>query len=295
VTLRGLFVSGDGRLRAPWRIAIFLATFVALSIPSALLFNGPLAFLGEWIELSSASNQFAVTLAVIGAHVVMLRWIDKRPSSYAWLNASAARQRVVATGFLLGALPIAAASLALLGIGWLSIGPAAPGPWAVVALRLSVFLAVAAFFEELFSRGYVFAALKDWMGAPAATGLTSVAFGLLHLANPGARAQPIVMVTLAGIFLAAVLLATQSLYAAWAAHFAWNWVMAVPLHVSVSGLAVPRPGYETVDSGPDWATGGPWGPEGGAFAAVAMVAVMVWMYARHKRASDVKLKTPNAV
>ena len=53
-------------------------------------------------------------------------------------------------------------------------------------------------------------------------------------------------------------------YAAWAAHFAWNWTMAVVFHVAVSGLPLESPGYRYVDAGPDWATGGSWGPEGGA-------------------------------
>ena len=60
--------------------------------------------------------------------------------------------------------------------------------------------------------------------------LTSVGFGLLHLRNTGANAESVTLVTLAGFFLAAVLYATRSLYAAWMAHFAWNWTMAVLFH-----------------------------------------------------------------
>ena len=57
--------------------------------------------------------------------------------------------------------------------------------------------------------------------------------------------------------LAVVLIVTKSLYAAWIAHFAWNWVMAVPLHVNVSGLSLGNPDYQVVDAGPDWATVSP--------------------------------------
>lgn len=283
MTVRGLFVSGDGRLRAPWRIAVFLVTFLLLGVAVALILKVPLAAVEAWSGIKGTGNTIAVTVAIIGAHAVMLRRVDRRPWSYVWLDRGAGRGRVVARGFSLGAMPIAAASLALLSAGWLTIESAPDGSWFVAALKISVLLAPAALFEELMSRGYILAALRDWMGMPAAVGITSLAFGLLHLTNPGATAQPIVLVTMAGIFLAAVLLATRSLYAAWAAHFAWNWVMAVPLHVSVSGFSGPRPGYQTVDSGPDWATGGPWGPEGGAFAAAAMIAGLAWLYVRHKR------------
>ncbi|MBV9879811.1 MAG: hypothetical protein JO180_04905, partial [Gemmatirosa sp.] len=34
------------------------------------------------------------------------------------------------------------------------------------------------------------------------------------------------------------------------------------------------PGYRTVDAGPDWLTGGPWGPEGGLAAGAGMLAAL---------------------
>jgi hypothetical protein len=92
---------------------------------------------------------------------------------------------------------------------------------------------------------------------------------------------------LAGVFLAAVLVYTGSLYAAWAAHFAWNWMMTGVLHAAVSGASEPLPGvsipdFRIVDNGPDLVTGGPWGPEGGLMAAVAIGASMVIL----KRVTD---------
>ena len=59
--------------------------------------------------------------------------------------------------------------------------------------------------------------------------------------------------------------------------------MAVPLHSAVSGLPVPMPGYQTVDAGPDWATGGQWGPEGGLIAGAEMLATIAYMYLRRTR------------
>jgi hypothetical protein len=66
-------------------------------------------------------------------------------------------------------------------------------------------------------------------------------------------------------------------------HFAWNWVMAAWLHTSVSGIAIIAPDYRVVDAGPDWLTGGAWGPEGGLAAALSMFAVVIYLYARHLR------------
>jgi hypothetical protein len=38
--------------------------------------------------------------------------------------------------------------------------------------------------------------------------------------------------------------------------------------------------WRTIDSGPDWATGGPWGPEGGAAAAAGLLLTTFLLVAR---------------
>jgi hypothetical protein len=110
----------------------------------------------------------------------------------------------------------------------------------------------------------------------------SVVAAALPLAIGGAA----VVVALAGIFLAVVRVAYESLYAAWAAHAAWNWIMAVPFHASVSGIAFDAPDYRTVSSGPAWATGGAWGPEGGVAAAVSMLAGLFYLYRSRRRREE---------
>jgi hypothetical protein len=83
--------------------------------------------------------------------------------------------------------------------------------------------------------------------------------------------------------LGSIVVATNSLYAATAAHLAWNWVMAGVLHAPVSGFGVATPDYRLVDAGPDWVTGGSWGPEAGIGAALGMGGVLVYLYARRAR------------
>jgi hypothetical protein len=106
---------------------------------------------------------------------------------------------------------------------------------------------------------------------------------MLHGWNPGSDPQSIGIVMMAGFFLGSVYLATSSLWAATVAHFVWNWFMAAFLHTPVSGIAVSTPDYRVVDSGPDWLTGGTWGPEGGFAAAVGMFGVMIYLQARQMR------------
>jgi hypothetical protein len=184
---------------------------------------------------------------------------------------------------VLGLLPIAVPSAILLLAGQLDAVPSAPGSWWAAAVVSLANLFPAAFGEELLLRGYIFAALRDGIGWKWTLISTSVVFGLLHVPNPGSDSQSIAIVMMAGFFLGAILLATRSLWAATMAHFVWNWFMAAGLHTPVSGLPVATPDYRVIDSGPDWLTGGAWGPEGGFAAALGMFLILIYLHARHLR------------
>jgi hypothetical protein len=150
-------------------------------------------------------------------------------------------------------------------------------------LRLTLFLLPGALLEELVTRGYIFAALREVWGWRWTLVITSVAFGLLHLKNAGVTIGSVLLVIAAGFLLGGVLVAVRSLYAAWMTHFAWNWTMAVVFHTAVSGYPLESPGYRYVDAGPDWATGGAWGPEGGIPAGIGMGGGAAAAYATARR------------
>ena len=260
-----------GALRAPWRIVVFCAaSFAAFVVADALL--GPLITgLFALVGVRGVSNDaWLQAAAALGGTVVSLRWIDKRPWRDVWLGRDAARPVLFSFGFAVGAAAIALPIVLLISTHWLRQAPGGTGSWWGAAARTSLFLLPAALVEELTTRGYMLAVLREAWGWPWAIGVTSVGFGLLHLANNGANVESVVLVTMAGVFLAGVLYATKSLYAAWMAHFAWNWTMAVLFHTAVSGYPLESPRYRYVDAGPDWATGGEWGPEGGLPAGVGM-------------------------
>ena len=278
MTLRALFVAADGRTRAPWRILLFLALLVCCAVVVMTALGRALRPLDAFTGVRGTGESIGLTIALLMAHGIMLGLIDPAGWRYVRMHREALGVSRLGAGFGIGLAPIGATCALLLVVGWLDIRPAPDGPWWGAAIRVSLALLPAAFWEELLSRGYIFSALSDGLGRVMAAILTSAAFGLMHLWNPGWTAGNIASVALAGVFLTGVLLATESLYAAWLAHFAFNWVMAVPLHVEVSGISLPTPDYRTVDAGPDWATGGRWGPEGGAIAAAAMILALLLLY-----------------
>jgi membrane protease YdiL (CAAX protease family) len=283
LTVRHWFRDARGELRWPWAIGGFLAaTWLCAVLAQITIVPTINALYGAAGVRVSAEGWLGLG-ALLGAHVIMLKVAADRPWSSVWLDRSAARPAVLARGFAVGALAIALPVLLLVGIGWLDRVGGAPGSWLGSALRVTLFLLPAALAEELATRGYVFAVLRARWGWPAAIAVTSLVFGLLHLRNPGASAASVSLVVLAGAFLAGVLWATRSLYAAWMAHFAWNWVLAVVFHAAVSGFPMESPDYRYVDAGPDWATGGEWGPEGGAAGGLGMLGALAYLYARRTR------------
>ena len=272
----------ERRLRAPWRIVLFIFLLVVGLILGASLEGAVDGFIGGRGYFPLVS-EWGVPVGTLLATWAALKWIEGRSWEYVGLERSAASPEKIAYGSMLGLLPIAVASIALLLAGQLSKVASPAGSWWGAAAISFANLLPAAFGEELMLRGYIFAVLREAVGSRWTLISTSVVFGLLHLPNPGADAQSIVIVMFAGFFLGSIFLATRSLYAATAAHFVWNWFMAAALHTPVSGLPVGAPDYRVIDSGPDWLTGGSWGPEGGFAAVVGMFVILVYLHARPLR------------
>jgi membrane protease YdiL (CAAX protease family) len=281
--VKEFFVAEDGRPHPPWRILLFLLLVVACVVVTTLTLRPFFEPLHQITGIGGTGAAYTATIALLLAHWMTFESYDKRPWSFVGLGRENAKPRTLLAGAALGAAPITLASLILLGVGFMAVRDSASGSLVASALKVLIILLPAAMYEELLMRGYAFATLREWLGAPAAVALTSIAFGLLHAANPGTTYTPLVVVTLAGVYLAVVLIATQSLFAAWTAHAAWNFVQAGLLHVPVSGLPMARPNYELVETGPDWLTGGEWGPEGGVMAAAAILAACAFLYWRHNR------------
>ena len=281
LTLRQLLRTPAGDFRAPWRLATFLVASVAgLAFAQAIVY--PLFRVATRLSgtpIAAISSLLCVGLLV--GHAVALRWLDGRPWHDADMGGRVAwRPGALVEGTLVGVAAVAIPIMVLVGLGWLRLDAAPEGSSLALAARLALYLAPAALWEELLFRGYVLGVLRDAIGAVAAAALTSLAFGLIHVQNAGATALPIAVVVLAGIWLACVRLTTRSLWAAWLAHLAWNWTLAAIWHAPVSGLGLEVVDFRLVDAGPDWATGGSWGPEGGIMAAIGLIAATAFTRAQ---------------
>lgn len=281
----------ERRLRALVRIALQALLF---AVPSGLI---QLAFVlarpvvGDGWP-THAALFLASTICVLGATFLACRFLDRRPMATLGLRIEARWVIDAAFGFALGVLLMVSISAAERAAGWAIYETPSPGPGLPLILTsLVVFLGVA-IIEELLFRGYQLVNLSEGLRGrrlgPAAsvigaTLISSTVFGLAHVMNPNASPIATVNITLAGLMLAAGFLLTGELGISIGLHLSWNWAQNL-LDMPVSGQR--QFGYAAVvsrvEDGPDWITGGAFGPEAGVTGAVAMVVgtLIIVAYAR---------------
>ena len=263
-----IFFADDGALRSVWRLLLFAVLFVGLIGMGVLLLpllpRGVSPLFWEGLLMLGAA---------LGAGAVLIIAADDRPPGALGLAWTRQVPRELWAGFLIGGGALAAAVGVMAAAGWITFRPA-EGTVSLLATVLFadlLVLAVRAAAEEALFRGYPFQVLVQWIGPIAATLIASAAFAVAHAANPNVGTLGLINIFLAGVLLSVAYLRTRSLWFATAVHLGWNWTMASVFHLPVSGFDdFATPLYEAAVTGPEWVTGGAFGPEGGVAASIAL-------------------------
>jgi membrane protease YdiL (CAAX protease family) len=144
--------------------------------------------------------------------------------------------------------------------------------------------AVVGFAEETLSRGYHLQNLAEAIGLPRAWLLSSIIFSALHVFNPGFSLQAGIGLVLAGLFLATGWIRTGRLWLSIGLHLGWNFFEGTVFGFAVSGLDLFRLMRHRIE-GPEWVTGGGFGPEAGAVVLPGLLlgSALVWLYTRRGR------------
>ncbi len=281
----------ERRLRALLRIALQALLF---AVPSALIqlaFLGARPIIGDGWAIHAALFGMS-TVGVLAATYLACRLLDRRPFASLGLRVDARWGIDAAFGFALGVVLMVGICAAERAAGWARYdAPSAAPSIALVLTGFVVFVGVAVV-EELLFRGYQLVNLAEGLrgrrlGPSAAvilaTLISSVVFGLAHAANPNASPIATANIALAGLMLAVGFLLTGELGISIGLHLSWNWAQNL-LDMPVSGQR--QFGYAAVvlrrEDGPDWITGGAFGPEAGLTGAIAMAVgtLIIVAYAR---------------
>jgi membrane protease YdiL (CAAX protease family) len=138
--------------------------------------------------------------------------------------------------------------------------------------------------EELDARGYVLQNLSEGVGFAPAVLISAIYFGALHLLNPGASVASTLGVALFGVLAALGYWATGQLWMSIGMHAAWNFFEGPVFGFLVSGVNLGGIFVLRVN-GPEWLTGGRFGPEAGALtmAPLLILIAAVYLWGRGRR------------
>lgn len=260
------------RLRSLGLLAAFLVIFGGINVA--------LGSLGRTQDMVVAT---AISLiAALVAGWLLLRFVERRPLGDLGFGVTERTRRDIGAGLLIPIVALLVVTVVLIAVGAVKYGSDSGGAreWIAGNLGILIVLAIPAAAEEALFRGYPFQKLVELIGPVAATLLASAGFAIAHRHNPGVNGFALANIFLAGVMLSIAFLRTRSLWFASAVHLGWNWQMAGPLDLPVSGLELfDTPLYEPQMHNV-LLSGGSFGPEGGISGLIALLLVTagVWFY-----------------
>jgi membrane protease YdiL (CAAX protease family) len=268
----------------------------ALQLPLTRLIIGfliiviPVA-LGQSIIISLSTGWLRGILAMVytlpvayGAYYVLVHFIERREMTEL-APSGAARETV--QGIVIGTL-ISGGIMAILALA---------GTYKVsgtnslsVLLAPLFFAASSAVFEEILFRGVLFRMVERSLGSWLALAISAAIFGGLHLLNRNATVIGALAIMLqAGITLGGAFMLTRRLWLPIGIHFAWNFTQSGIFASAVSGNEAAQGILRSTLAGPEWLTGGTFGPEASIVTVVLGLAVgILFIWRASKRGSIVK-------
>lgn len=289
--LAGIFWNrGEGRLRALWRLSLFVVLIVVLALvvqqvltvvaePIWASFSGVLG-----VEISRGLDGASAALAITLAVAVAGRLLDRRFFADFGFHLGRAWWIDFVFGLALGALLMAGIFAVEVALGWVTVidvGRSAGALPFSVAILLPIFaFLMVGYYEEVLVRGYLLRNLAEGLGfgpiSPRlalllAWLLTSALFGFFHAGNPNASFVSTFNIGLAGLFLGLGTLLTGELAIPIGLHITWNFFQGNVFGFPVSGTRVSDATFLVIrQSGPEVWTGGAFGPEAGIIGLIGI-------------------------
>lgn len=286
-----IFYNDVGRLRSVWRLALFVAVYMAVStaVFMATYFVATLVLPPNVYQfVFERTPGYAVQSFLLLAVTALVGWgcallVEELPwRSLGWaLHRGWLRDALFGT--FAGGVAICLAALAGMAVGGYSFAVANSTTAGLTRTFVGSFVifVLGAAAEEMLFRGYPFQTLLRSWPVWLAMLPVSVPFALVHLANPNvAPGFTFVNTVLAGVWLCVAYWRTRSLWFPFGLHFGWNWVQGALLGSPVSGIKgiTPYPLLRLVDEGPAWIGGGAYGIEGGAVCTLALVVATLFTW-----------------
>ena len=286
-----IFLNRHSELRSGWRMLLFVIVSTGIGV---ILIVPSWSLIGTY----DVVGLVFVTASVLLGTYAMTRFINRKPFAAIGLYFHPTALREFGLGCFLGFLMMTTIFVVeyLLGfIGFAWQGMSLPSSLALLGSSLALF-SLAAFFEEVLFRGYLFQTLIQAVTLLPAILLMALVFGLAHGRNPHAGIFSMLNVGLAGVWLSVAYIKTRSLWLPFGLHLAWNLSQTTLYSFPTSGIAFEeRKLFLLTQSGPDWVTGGAFGPEGGSLATISLMMCMWYILKSPRIAPPVGIVTLDSV
>lgn len=186
-------------------------------------------------------------------------------------------------GLLIGALMMTAITMLTVLFGANRISYNADGSRIVVVMYLVGFL-VQGMSEEFIFRGYLMTTIGAHHSPYLAVGISSVAFGLAHAANPGISPLAMTNLILYGVFAAVYMIHFDNIWGVCGIHSIWNFTQGNLYGISVSGSVSAESIFTTTaKSSHAFLTGGEFGIEGSIATTIVLLTGTVIVLIMHSK------------
>lgn len=292
--------SREARLRAGWRILIFLLLFLGFS---TLIFAiRPL--LGDITKREFIENYSIIVVMVLaaGASLMVLvsrKLLDKKTFVSLGLTWNKRALYDLLFGFFLSGLMAGLIFLVLALFGFIKfegfndLKRFEPQEGAFDFVHFMSLLSLASiavllvehilvgYWEELVFRGYLFQNMVEGMGNKIAIIISCIIYGLIHAANPNAGILSSLIIVLFGFLRIYGYLLTNMLWLSMGMHMGWNFFQGPVFGFHASGHEMITV-IKQADLGPGYLSGGDFGPEG-SLLIIPIIFLALWIMRLYSR------------
>ncbi|KAF2515890.1 CPBP family intramembrane metalloprotease [Flavobacterium zhairuonense] len=146
-----------------------------------------------------------------------------------------------------------------------------------------------AIIEEILVRGIILRIIEEKLGSYIALTISSILFGVFHLANPNGTLISSICITTAGFLMGTAFIYSRNLWFPIALHFAWNFTQSGIFGAITSGNEKTKSLFEAKIQGPEFITGGEFGPEGSIQAILfCLTGTIILLILCHKENKIIK-------
>lgn len=296
----------EKRLRTGWRIVIFFIIFMGISILGQTIFKAAYGGIPKTSEF--LRNSIIIVIAAMAASIAVpltRKFIDKKTFISLGYRINGQAVKDLLFGFLLSGFMAACVFLIMQATGLIEVtgnnwqqikenefplGSFARYLATISFASLAFYLVIdiiVGWWEELVFRGYLLQNMIEGMGLKISILVSCLIYGIIHSVNPNAGLLSTLIIILFGYLRIYGYLSTGQLWLSIGMHTGWNYFQGPIFGYAASGHKAPGL-IEQIAKGPDWLSGGEFGPEGSVLIIPIIglaIFIMRWWGNKHKNSA----------